>query len=131
MPNRKLEKRRRKLRVHGPSRDAVGAPPTGRKEPRPGGAKATPARGQRARREPAIPSLKRSGRKAAFAGIFMVALLVVPAFKDGPLRIALAVAEGLAFTTVFLFFDLWFARWIYKRVTGNEPPRETPKADPA
>lgn len=128
MPNRKIEKRRRKLRVHGPSRDAVGAPPTGRKQPR-ADAKATPARGQRARREPAIPSLKRSGRKAAFAGIFMVALLVVPAFSDGPLRIALAVGEGLLFTVAFLFFDLWFARWIYKRVTGNEPPREAPKPD--
>ena len=34
MPTRKQEKRRRKLRVHGPSADAVGAPPTGRKPPR-------------------------------------------------------------------------------------------------
>ena len=58
-------------------------------------------------------------------------MLVVPAAKDGPLRIALAVGEALLFTIAFLFFDLWFARWIYKRVTGNEPPRETPKVDPA
>jgi hypothetical protein len=122
MPNRKIEKRRRKLRVHGPSSDAVGAPPTGRKAPRPNST-ATPGRTPRARREPAIPSLKRSGRKAAFAGIFMVALLVVPAFSHGAVRVAIAIAEGLAFTTVFLFFDLWFARWIYKRVTGNEAPR--------
>ena len=70
MPNRKQEKRRRKLRVHGPSTDAVGAPPTGRKEPRPRRASAG-ARAALAAR-PAIPSLKRSARKGGFMAIFMV-----------------------------------------------------------
>ena len=71
MPSRKQEKRRRKLRVHGPSSDAVGAPPTGRKQPR--AAAATPVR-TRSGREPAVPSLKRSIRKGGFMGLFMIGI---------------------------------------------------------
>ena len=75
MPTRKQEKRRRKLRVHGPSADAVGAPPTGRKPPREDAPAArTPARG---RREPAVPSLKRSARKGAIMGVFLVVVVFV------------------------------------------------------
>ena len=67
MPTRKQEKRRRKLRVHGPSADAVGAPPTGRKPPREDAAAgAHPA--LRAAASRPCPSLKRSARKGAIMG---------------------------------------------------------------
>jgi hypothetical protein len=122
MPNRKIEKRRRKLRVHGPSVDAVGAPPTGRKEPR-AGATTTPARGQRGRREPPVPSLKRSARKSSLLAVFMVAIVVVTMKDHNATSIAFAAAEVVAVIIIFTFFDLWLARKVYKRVTGVEAPR--------
>ncbi|MDX6539598.1 MAG: hypothetical protein QOI71_1208 [Gaiellales bacterium] len=122
MPNRKIEKRRRKLRVHGPSTDAVGAPPTGRKQPR-ASATAPPARGQRGRREPPVPSLKRSARKSSLLAVFMVAIVVVTMKNHNAASIAFAAAEVVAVIIIFTFFDLWLARKVYKRVTGNEAPR--------
>ena len=76
MPTRKQEKRRRKLRVHGPSSDAVGAPPTGRKPPREEVAR------RRARSALAVASrpCPRSGAPLARArswAIFMVVIVVV------------------------------------------------------
>jgi hypothetical protein len=120
MANRKQDKRRRKLRVHGPSADAVGTPPTGRKEPRQA---ATPARGQRSRREPAIPSLRRSIRKGGFMGIFMIGIVVVTTRSHGTTAIIIALAETIPLVFLFVIFDLWMARKVYKRVTGNEAPR--------
>jgi hypothetical protein len=120
MPNRKQEKRRRKLRVHGPSPDAVGAPPTGRKEPRPA---AAPARRQRSGRATTVPSLKRSARKGALLAIFMFAIVIVTTRGDGALSVAFGLAETLSLVVVFVFFDLWLARKVYKRVTGEEAPR--------
>ncbi len=121
MPNRKQEKRRRKLRVHGPSSDAVGAPPTGRKEPRP---TATPARGAKGgRREPPVPSLKRSARKAAFFSIFMFAVIIVTTRDRGTTSIIIGIIEVIALSIAFTAFDLWMARKIYKRMTGHEAPR--------
>jgi hypothetical protein len=122
MPNRKLEKRRRKLRVHGPSADAVGAPPTGRKQPRPAAASAQ-SKSQRGRREPPVPSLKRSARKSALLGVFMVAIVIVTMKNHGTTAIAFAAAEVVAVIAIFTFFDLWLARKVYKRVTGSEAPR--------
>jgi hypothetical protein len=121
VPNRKIEKRRRKLRVHGPSRDAVGAPPTGRKEPRPSASPS--ARAARSRREPPVPSIKRSGRKSALLGVFMVAIVIVTMKSHGVTSIAFAAAEVVAVIILFTFFDLWLARKVYKRVTGAEAPR--------
>ncbi len=63
MPSQKQEKRRRKLRVHGPSADAVGAPPTGRKTPREDAAPREA--GSAGRREPAVPSLGARPARAA------------------------------------------------------------------
>jgi hypothetical protein len=122
MPSRKQEKRRRKLRVHGPSPDAVGTPPTGRKEPRP---TAAPARGQRTRsgRAATVPSLKRSARKGALLSIFMFAIVIVTTRGDSALSVAFGLAETLSLVVVFVFFDLWLARKVYKRVTGEEAPR--------
>jgi hypothetical protein len=119
MPNRKQEKRRRKLRVHGPSTDAVGVPPTGRKEPR----ETPPARGQRSRREPALPSLRRSARKGAFMAIFMVAIVVVTTRGHGTTSTIIALLETVPLVFLFVIFDLWMARKVYKRVTGEEAPR--------
>jgi hypothetical protein len=120
MPSRKQEKRRRKLRVHGPSVDAVGTPPTGRKEPRPS---ATPARGQRSGRAPAVPSLKRSIRKGGFMGIFMLGIVVVTTRGRGTTSMVIALAETIPLVFLFVVFDLWMARKVYKRVTGREAPR--------
>jgi hypothetical protein len=120
MANRKQDKRRRKLRVHGPSADAVGAPPTGRKDPRQA---AAPARGQRSRREPAIPSLRRSIRKGGFMGIFMIGIVVVTTRSHGTTAILIALLETIPLVFLFVVFDLWMARKVYKRVTGNEAPR--------
>ena len=122
MPNRKIEKRRRKLRVHGPSADAVGAPPTGRKAPRTTTASA-PARGQRSRRDLAVPSIKRSARKGGFMAIFMVAIVVVTTRSHGTGSVFIALAETIPLIFLFVFFDLWMARKVYKRVTGDEAPR--------
>ena len=124
MPSKKQEKRRRKLRVHGPSADAVGAPPTGRKTPREDSA---PAKGQRGRREPAVPSLRRSARKGAFMAIFMVAIVVVTTRGNGAGATAIALVETLPLVFLFVFFDLWMARKVYKKVTGREAPRDPPK----
>jgi hypothetical protein len=121
MPNRKQEKRRRKLRVHGPSSDAAGAPPTGRKEPRE--TAETPARGQRSRREPAIPSLRRSARKGGFMSIFMVAIVFVTTRGHGTSSTIIALLETIPLVFLFIAFDLWMARKVYKRVTGREAPR--------
>jgi len=120
MPSKKQEKRRRKLRVHGPSADAVGAPPTGRKTPR---ADVAPAKGQRGRREPAVPSLRRSARKGAFMAIFMVAIVVVTTRSHGTGAVFIALAETVPLIFLFVAFDLWMARKVYKRVTGEEAPR--------
>jgi hypothetical protein len=122
MPNRKIEKRRRKLRVHGPSVDAVGAPPTGRKQARPS-TTTTPARGQRGRREPPVPSLKRSARKSSLLAVFMIAIVVVTMKDHNAVSIGFAAAEVVAVIIIFTFFDLWLARKVYKRVTGTEAPR--------
>jgi hypothetical protein len=122
MPSRKREKRRRKLRVHGPSADAVGAPPTGRKAPR---EDAAPARGQRSsRREPAIPSLRRSARKGGFMAIFMVGIVVVTTRGHGTSAVIIALLETLPLVALFVVFDLWMARKVYKKVTGREAPRD-------
>ena len=123
MPNKKIEKRRRKLRVHGPSADAVGAPPTGRKEPRP-----TAAPASRSRRDPAIPSLRRSAKKGGFMGIFMIAIVVVTTRSHGTGAIFIALAETIPLIFLFVAFDLWMARKVYKRVTGKEAPRPTKEA---
>ena len=124
MPSRKQEKRRRKLRVHGPSTDAVGAPPTGRKEPRP---TATPARGARGTgrggRDPAIPSLKRSMRKGGFMGVFMIGIVFVTTRGRGTTSTVIALLETIPLIFLFVVFDLWMARKVYKRVTGREAPR--------
>jgi hypothetical protein len=125
VPSRKQEKRRRKLRVHGPSSDAVGAPPTGRKEPRPA---ATPVR-TRSGREPAVPSLKRSLRKGGFMGIFMLGIVVVTTRGRGTGSMVIALLETIPLIFLFVAFDLWMARKVYKRVTGREAPRpeKTPR----
>ena len=123
MPSKKQEKRRRKLRVHGPSADAVGAPPTGRKEPRP-----TAAPSSRSRRDPAIPSLRRSAKKGIFMGIFMIAIVVVTTRGHGTTAVLIALAETIPLVFLFVAFDLWMARKVYKRVTGKEAPRPTKEA---
>ena len=125
MPNKKIEKRRRKLRVHGPSADAVGAPPTGRKPPRSGGTTTSTRaqRGQRTRRDLAVPSLKRSARKGGFMAIFMVAIVVVTTRSHGTGAVFIALAETIPLVFLFVAFDLWMARKVYKRVTGEEAPR--------
>jgi hypothetical protein len=120
MPTRKQEKRRRKLRVHGPSADAVGAPPTGRKPP----GEETPARTQRTgRREPAVPSLKRSARKGAIMGIFLLAIVFLTSRGSNAPSPIVTLLELLPFIPLFVLFDLWMARKVYKKVTGREPPR--------
>lgn len=121
MPSRKREKRRRKLRVHGPSADAVGAPPTGRKAPH---EDAAPARGQRSRREPSVPSLRRSARKGGFMAIFMVAIVFVTTRDHGTTSMVIALLETLPLIALFVVFDLWMARKVYKKVTGREAPRD-------
>jgi hypothetical protein len=128
MPSKKQEKRRRKLRVHGPSADAVGAPPAKRKEPRPSSTPARGQRGQRGGREPAIPSLRRSARKGAFMALFMVGIVVVTTRSHGTTSVIIALAETIPLVFLFVWFDLWMARKVYKRVTGQEAPRE-PRAE--
>jgi hypothetical protein len=121
MPTRKQEKRRRKLRVHGPSADAVGAPPTGRKPPR---EDAPPARTQRTgRREPAVPSLKRSARKGAIMGVFLVVVVIVTSRGHSSPSPLVTLLELAPFIPLFVLFDLWMARKVYKKVTGREAPR--------
>ena len=122
MPTRKQEKRRRKLRVHGPSADAVGAPPTGRKPPR---ASTTPARAPR------------SARAARAAGAVAQALGAQgrrswrlhgrdrgrdDARPRRGARSLIALAETIPLVFLFVVFDLWMARKVYKRVTGGEAP---------
>jgi hypothetical protein len=121
MPTRKQEKRRRKLRVHGPSADAVGAPPTGRKPPR---EDPPSARTQRSgRREPAIPSIKRSARKGAIMGAFLVAVVLFTSRGHNSPSPIITLLELLPFIPLFVIFDLWMARKVYKKVTGREAPR--------
>src|SRR3954454_24853514 len=129
MPSRKQEKRRRKLRVHGPSSDAVGAPPTGRKEPRPA---ATPAR-SRSGRQLAVPSLKRAIRKGGFMGLFMLGIVVVTTRGRGATSMGIALLETIPLIFLFVFFDLWMAGQGDKRVTGREAPwpEKTPRAEKA
>jgi hypothetical protein len=121
MPSRKQEKRRRKLRVHGPSSDAVGAPPTGRKPPR---EDAPAARAPRSgRREPAVPSLKRSARKGAIMGVFLVVVVIFTSRGHNAPSPLITVLELGPFIPLFVLFDLWMARKVYKKVTGREAPR--------
>src|ERR1700704_3741705 len=121
MPTRKQEKRRRKLRVHGPSSDAVGAPPTGRKPPR---EDEPAARRQRTgRREPAVPSLKRSARKGAIMGVFLLVVVFLTSRGHNAPSPIITVLELLPFIPLFVLFDLWMARKVYKKVTGREAPR--------
>ena len=127
MPSRKQEKRRRKLRVHGPSADAVGAPPTGRKAPR---EDAAPRRGKSGR-EPAVPSLRRSARKGALMGVFMIGIVVITTRSHGTTAVVIALLETLPLVVLFVIFDLWMARKVYKKVTGREAPRETQREEPS
>ena len=120
MPTRKQEKRRRKLRVHGPSADAVGAPPTGRKPAR---EDEPVARTRTGRREPAVPSLKRSARKGAIMGIFLLVVVFVTSRGHNSPSPIITLLELLPFIPLFVLFDLWMARKVYKKVTGREAPR--------
>jgi hypothetical protein len=124
MPTRKQEKRRRKLRVHGPSTDAVGAPPTGRKPAREDAPEARTARSPRTgRREPAVPSLKRSARKGAIMGAFLIVVVLVTSRGHNSPSPLVTLLELAPFIPLFVLFDLWMARKVYKKVTGREAPR--------
>jgi len=121
VPTKKQEKRRRKLRVHGPSTDAVGAPPTGRKPPRDAAPAARPTRS--GRREPAIPTVKRSARKGAIMGAFLVVVVLVTSRGHHAPSPLVTLLELAPFIPLFVLFDLWMARKVYKKVTGREAPR--------
>src|SRR4051794_6862604 len=113
MPTRKQEKRDRKRRVHGPSTDAVGAPPAGRKPPR----ESAPPAQRSGRREPAVPSLKRSARKGAIMGVFLLVIVFVTSRGSNAPSPFITVLELLPFIPLFVLFDLWMARKVYKKVT--------------
>jgi hypothetical protein len=121
MPTRKQEKRRRKLRVHGPSTDAVGAPPTGRKPPREDAPAARTARA--GRREPAVPSLKRSARKGGLMVLFLVVVLALTGRNESTGSLIGTAALFAVCVPLFVLLDLWMARKVYKKVTGREAPR--------
>ena len=121
MPTRKQEKRRRKLRVHGPSSDAVGAPPTGRKPPRedaPRGPHAAHGASRAGR-----PSLKRSARKGAIMGVFLLVVVFFTSRGHNSPSPLVTLLELTPFIPLFVLFDLWMARKVYKKVTGREAPR--------
>ena len=56
--------------------------------------------------------------------IFMVAIVVVTTRGHGATATAIALAETLPLVFLFVFFDLWMARKVYKKVTGREAPRD-------
>ena len=53
----------------------------------------------------------------------MFAIVIVTTRGNGALSVAFGLAETLSLVVVFVFFDLWLARKVYKRVTGEEAPR--------
>jgi hypothetical protein len=70
-----------------------------------------------------VPSLKRSIRKGGFMGIFMLGIVVVTTRGRGTTSMVIALAETIPLVFLFVVFDLWMARKVYKRVTGREAPR--------
>ena len=117
MATKKQDKRRRKLRVHGPSASSVGAPPAAR--PAVSKAAAPKARG-RARRTPAVPSLQRSMKRAGGMFGLMLVLLFVTAKNKTFGVIALPPLIAVA---AFVPLDLFVSRWVYRRVMGADPPK--------
>ena len=76
-----------------------------------------------------MPSLKRSLRKGGFMGIFMLGIVVVTTRGRGTASMVIALLETIPLIFLFVAFDLWMARKVYKRVTGREAPRpeKTPR----
>ncbi len=112
MATKKQDKRRRKLRVHGPSASSVGAPPT----VRPAVSKpATPRSRGRGGRTPAVPSLQRSMKRAGGMFGLMIVLLYFTAKQKTFAAIALPPLIAVA---AFVPLDLFVSRWVYKRVMG-------------
>ena len=76
-----------------------------------------------------MPSLKRSLRKGGFMGIFMLGIVVVTTRGRGTGSMVIALLETIPLIFLFVAFDLWMARKVYKRVTGREAPRpeKTPR----
>jgi hypothetical protein len=70
-----------------------------------------------------VPSLKRSIRKGGFMGVFMLGIVVVTTRGRGTTSMVIALAETIPLVFLFVVFDLWMARKVYKRVTGREAPR--------
>ncbi len=119
---RSSEKRRRKLRVHGPSTDAVGAPPDG---PQASRARTHRQRGRRARAVASRRSRRSSAppaRERSWASFLVVVVLVTSRGHHAPSPLV-TLLELAPFIPLFVLFDLWMARKVYKRVTGREAPR--------
>ena len=55
--------------------------------------------------------------------IFMVGIVVVTTRGHGTASMIIALLETVPLVVLFVFFDLWMARKVYKRVTGQEAPR--------
>ena len=114
MPTKRQEKRRRKLRIHGPSASSVGAPPAARPAvpKKPASTKAVRTRGGRT---PAVPSLQRSAKRAAGMFALMIALLAFTSKSKSFVTIGLPPLIAVA---LFLPLDLAVSRWVYRRVMG-------------
>ena len=112
MATKKQDKRRRKLRVHGPSASSVGAPPAAR--PAVEKAAAPRSRG-RGGRTPAVPSLQRSMKRGGGMFGLMIVLLYFTAKTKTFAAIALPPLIAVA---AFVPLDLWVSRWVYRRVMG-------------
>ena len=71
----------------------------------------------------AVPSLKRSARKGAIMGLFLLVIVFVTSRGKNSPSPLITLVELLPFITLFVLFDLWMARKVYKKVTGREAPR--------
>ena len=66
-------------------------------------------------------------------GVFMVGIVVVTTRGRGTTSMVIALLETIPLIFLFVVFDLWMARKVYKRVTGREAPRpeKRPRAEKA
>ena len=56
--------------------------------------------------------------------IFMVGIVVITTRGHGATATVIALLETLPLVFLFIMFDLWMARKVYKKVTGHEAPRD-------
>ena len=119
MATKKQQKRRRKRFVHGAPERAPQPTKARAREERPAKARSGRSRFAGQRQFPE-PSLRRSIRRAGLVLISLVAIFYL-LIDQGKHPFAAAVAQALPAALLFVPFDYFFGRFMYRRLASRAP----------